>query len=250
MVVGRLQVELVDLLVQRAVLVDGDGEHGAQRRSLRAEELEVLLDALDHAFELGAALVAVPVGQAVARELRAPEERADRRRVRLRVDLHQPVEGVGERGHARRARARALLGGVEEQFDRERLGLAADELLERRVEAGDRDVGDLRLLVEGEAGRVVLHVERVSEPLASKTLNFALRRSGIGSPTASRRVAARRSSGVSRSSFSCPAATAARPSSARSTASTMRSNVSGVSNASPSTASTVVCSSSIRTSMP
>ena len=91
-VVGRLQVELVDLVVERAVLVDGDREHRAQRRALGAEQLEVLPDVGDDALELGAALVAVLIGEVVARELGAPQERADRRRVRVRVDLHEAVE--------------------------------------------------------------------------------------------------------------------------------------------------------------
>ena len=71
-VVGGLQVQLLDLLVQRAVLVEGDGQHRAQRRALGAEQLEVLLDLGDDALELGAALVSVARGEAVAGELLRP----------------------------------------------------------------------------------------------------------------------------------------------------------------------------------
>ena len=63
-VVGGLQVQLLDLALERDVLLELEREHGAQRRALGAEELEVLLDVGDHAGELGAALVAVALGQA------------------------------------------------------------------------------------------------------------------------------------------------------------------------------------------
>jgi hypothetical protein len=87
-VVGRLQVELEDLLGQRPVLLERDSERGAQRRALRAEEREVLLDPGHPALELGTPLALVH--QAVAGEAGSPDERADRRDVR--VDLDQPVE--------------------------------------------------------------------------------------------------------------------------------------------------------------
>ena len=73
-------------------------------------------------------------------------------------DLHELVELVRLAGDRARTDPDALVGRVAEQLERQLFGVAPYELLERRIEPRNRDLGELRLLVERELGRVELHV--------------------------------------------------------------------------------------------
>ena len=88
-----------------------------------------------------------------------PDEGADRRRVAGRLDLDQLVDAVRPLVTLVAPVAHALIGGVEEEFERQFLGLAAHELLQGCIETRNRDLGELRALVEGQLGRVVLHLD-------------------------------------------------------------------------------------------
>src|SRR5205085_2251558 len=128
------------------------------------EERELLLDALDDALEGVAPLVAELRRNLAARKVPQPDELADGRRVAVGHDLDEAVNLVGVDGDTGRAPAHAVLGRVEEEVERQLLVLPVDELEERRVEAGNGDLGDLRRLVEGDLGRVELHGDDFGVP--------------------------------------------------------------------------------------
>src|SRR5262249_30638044 len=125
------------------------------------------------------------------------------------------------------------------------LGLAADELLERRVQARDLDLGDLVLLLERVLGRVVLDLDvlglapTLPVDAEDRLLQLAHRRSPSPSPSrssASSRVSRRRFSSSRRSLRA-----------AASTASTMRARTGPLTSDSRSTTRTVLTSSLIST---
>src|SRR5437588_1048054 len=93
-VIGRVEVNALDLVFEAVILPQGDRKHRAQRNALRAEQREALLDALDDALKpIGPRLarpVAVKVG---AREAVLPPHKAqDGRRVGYAVNLDQLVK--------------------------------------------------------------------------------------------------------------------------------------------------------------
>jgi hypothetical protein len=53
----------------------------------------------------------------------------------------------------------AVIGGIEKQFEGQPLGLAADKLLQRRVQSWNRNLGEMRAFVPGKLGRVVLQID-------------------------------------------------------------------------------------------
>ena len=143
-VVGRLQVELLELLLERLVLLERHRQRRAHRDARRVEERELLLDVVDDRAE---------------RQAQAPDEPDARRRVRLRLDAAELGDDVRSAAARRRPWSRVLPSRVVSKNSSSvsvcvwprtncRIG---------RVDAGDRDLGDLRRLGERVLGRVELH---------------------------------------------------------------------------------------------
>ena len=82
----------------------------------------------------------------------------DRRRVAVGLDSGERVDLVGLADDASSARLVAMpLSEVSKNSSKvSTLGVAANELLQRRGQAGDADLGELDLLLERQLGRVVL----------------------------------------------------------------------------------------------
>ena len=162
-VIRRLLVDLGDLLGQRFVFLERDRERGAQRNALRAEQRESLADTFDDALESMPLLAAGCCVIALSRKLIAPREETDWRRMRSAVDLDQLIKRIGQRRDGRRLVIHSRFGRVEEQVQRQRLGLSADKLENWRIESRDCDFGDLRGLVKRVFRRVKSDGERRAE---------------------------------------------------------------------------------------
>src|SRR5262249_39369144 len=72
--VGRFQIQLPELLVERAVLAQDHVDGRAQRNAFGREQRELLADALDDALEAVAILVAEPHVEGISGEVMVPDE--------------------------------------------------------------------------------------------------------------------------------------------------------------------------------
>src|SRR5262249_49325000 len=156
------------------------------------------------------------------------------RRVPRRLDFDQLVDLVGLGSDAGRAGAGAELGRIEEEVERELLRLTPHELLQRGVEPGQLDLGDLCLLVQRVFGGIVLHRNRLRLTLIPLDQEDRLLRLGHFSPPLQPQppgtaLEVTRVSLRARCSRICPCC------SASVVAATMRPSSCGVSSALPST---------------
>ena len=130
---GRGEVERLELILQRRVFPQRKRHLRPHRHAAAAPKREGLPDDGHDAGEAVAALVAEFRRQFVAREIAAPDEGDDRRRVLVGHDARQRIDRVGQRRDADRVEAHSLVGGVEEQFE-----LAASRLRRARIAAAAR----------------------------------------------------------------------------------------------------------------
>src|SRR5262249_26103126 len=119
---GRVSGGLEQLLFNRLVLPEGDIEIRPQWNPGRTEEVELLAHTLDHASRKGRFVVAEEHPSF------APQQFATQWRVSLRVHLEELINLARLSAHVHDRIHHAVFGGIEEEFERDLLVLAADEL--------------------------------------------------------------------------------------------------------------------------
>ena len=138
--VGRVPPRLLQLLLDRLVLREGDRERGPDRCAVGQEHGEPLADLVDDRLE----------------EEHAPGEPDRRRCVEIAVDAHQIRELAGPLRHVLPA---AVGVGVEQQVHGEDLRVPVDELGDGVVEAGRGGLPEAGGVLDAVLGRVEEHLD-------------------------------------------------------------------------------------------